>query len=182
MRLVLGAGGAAGENEDVQDIAVIHADPVKTPHHKVLKLLLEHTPASARALCRAVERHSPQWAKQLTDAGADANARPEPWKAPPLQMALEAPGTESPDTIGQRLLKVLLDAGANPNEPLGRPGMYQPLPLTAAADQGAGWAIRPLIEGGANVARAQAQVRKCGTRGNNNGTCNALVQLFAAGA
>ena len=56
--------------------------------------MLERTPPSARALTRAVDRLAPQWAKQLTDAGADANARPQPWEVPALQMAPRAPGTD----------------------------------------------------------------------------------------
>ena len=153
VRMLLEAGARQAGNEDVQDTAVYSTDPVTDSKHPILAILLEKMKPSTEALCRAIERKAPRWAEQLTRAGADPNAWSRRTETAPLLDALSAPGSADAGTLGPRLLKMLLDAGADPERPLFNEGGTNypgPTPLAWAVENGAWWAIPTLAGAGAD--------------------------------
>ena len=58
------------------------------------------------------------------------------------------------------MLSLLLDRGADPNSKCGEPGLHQPPVLVAAVEAGAVWAIRQLVDAGADLKEAREHVRR----------------------
>ena len=183
VRLLLDAGGRPAEGEDLQDHAVLSCDTVMEPHNRILALLLERLPASDAALNRAVDRQAPQWAAQLTAAGADPDVVDARTLHTPMAGALRAPGRNSAETLGPRLLKVLLDAGADPNLRIGGDkdtGLHNPTPLVSAVEHGSAWAVPMLVRAGADAGTARRYIEQHGVR-DGGARAHALTALYATG-
>ena len=67
-------------------------------------------------------------------------------------------------TTGSKMLELLLGRGADPNAACGLPGGYRPSVLVTALDAGSAWAVRRLIEGGADPDEAREHVCRHGVR------------------
>ena len=183
VRCLLREGAVPAPGEDLQDSAVLAYNPVERPHNDMLEMLLGYYPASDAALYRAVERGSPQWGKQLVDAGADPNAVNERGGERPIAPALRAVGTEDRDSVGRRLLTMLLDAGADPKARIAgddENAGYNPRALVYAVQAGAGWAVKPLITAGADAKSARFEIERYGLRTENK-LADAVKNLYKFG-
>lgn len=190
VRLLVAAGADVNpEGEALARHAVWSADPVLQPHHKVLEYLLgAGTEPGADAVVVALDRGSPQWAGQLLAAGADPNARDTRTAGvQPLDVVLRrnanAVGPADPDSLAMRSLNVLIEAGVDVNAEIGPENMHCRPPLLAAIEAGAAWAVRPLLEKGADPVRVMDLIGRHGVRsgdGKRSGTTEAIQQIVAA--
>ena len=168
------------ENENLARHAVQSADPVLNPHHTVLEALLTAgTEAAPDAVVAAFDRGAPQWAQQLLEAGADPNARDtRPSGEQPLAIVLRryAPGAApaDPDSTAMRSLRILLDWKVDVNAELGPENMYSRPPLLMAAEGGAAWAIRPLLEAGADPQETVNYLKRYGAQAHDRPTSNSF--------
>lgn len=140
----------AGENgeEDWADLAVLYHDHIAHPGTEILEAVLETgAPPTPRALGRATEEGMHQDVEVLLEAKANPNATDPRTGCTPLALCLRLVGDAArPDTIGPRMIRILLGAGADANGWCGREGGQRPRPLVAAIPEGADWAIGPLRE------------------------------------
>ena len=170
-----------------------YLDPVLDPENEILDLLLDHisiVTETDEALHRATERGAPQWAAQLTAHGANPNHLSPRTGCRALAQVLKNNANSSgiamsyrnswrasdPDGTGPRLLKVILEAGVDFAKPLRDHDQYPAMPLIAAVEYGAAWAIPILIKAGADPEPARAIIREHGVR---KGTPHAVLALFA---
>ena len=68
------------------------------------------------------------------------------------------------ETTGPKMLDLLLAFGADPNAACGQPGGHRPSVLVAALEAGSAWAIKALVDNGADIEEARNHVRKHGLR------------------
>ena len=139
-------------------------------------------PATAPTLARATEKGIHQDVEVLLEANADPNASDPRTGTRPLAMCFDLVGDASrAETIGPRMIRTLLGAGADPNAWSGREGGHRPRALVAAIEAGADWAVAPLREAGADVDEARTWMRRYGLRTHGRrpeGTIRALVRML----
>ena len=155
-------------DEDWAELAVLRGDYIKEPRPAILKALLDAgIGASAEALGRAVDQGIHQVAKLLLDSGADANGPNARTGLLPMAHTLSLPGrVEAADTIGPQMMRLLIDKGASVDALCGPPGMHRPMALVAAIERGQPWAVRCLLDAGADAEGARAHIRQYGVRTN----------------
>ena len=153
------------EDEDWSDMAIVHHDYIGHPDPDILRTLLELGARTTQdALCRSVSHGLHQAVELLLDHGVDPNERDEQTGETPLGWCVSTLGGTAGrmDTTGPAMLSLLLDCSADPTSVCGKPGMHQPPVLVAAVEAGAAWAIRQLIEAGADLKQAREHVRRHG--------------------
>ena len=184
VRLLLDHGATPRDDEDLPDIAVRYAPDFTT--NRLLDFLARSFPASSETLAAAIKRHKPEWAETLLEAGADPNEYSMRAGGRAMLAALKAPGDDRPDSVGPRLVSALVRHGARLDEPIGPGETNNPVPLDAAVELGAYWAIDLLIEHGADIDVALTSMsRRSGcTRlqdhHDGQGTVRAAAALFKA--
>ena len=149
VRLLVDHGAKPDENENLLDLAVESAQRMSQGH--LLGFLLEKFRPSSEALVGAIERQNVEWVELMLEAGADPNELSIRAGGRPLLAALKVAGDERPASIGQQIVRALVKHGADLHEPIGVRTKNNPLPLEAAVEVGAYWAIEPLIELGADI-------------------------------
>ena len=146
-------------------MGIEHHDYITNPDPDILRTLLEHgARATQNTLCRGVSHGLHQVVELLLDHDADPKRRDERTGETPLGWCVACLGGTAgrKDTTGPAMLSLLLDRSADPTRVCGEPGMHQPPVLVAAVEAGTAWAIRQLIEAGADLEQAREHVRRHG--------------------
>ena len=162
VRLLLDAGASpTPPREDLANTAVLYHDYVRNPRADVLELLLSGgVPATSKALYQALCKTAENAVEALLAAGADPNgAERSSGEPPPLGQTVKMAEEQ-----GKRLMKRLLAAGADIHAECGARRQYQRPYLVAAVENGATWAVRTLLEHGADRSAACAFIENHGLR------------------
>ena len=155
-------------DEDWAELAVLRSDHIKEPQPAILKTLLDAgIGASAEALSRAIDQGIHQVAELLLNSGADANKPNTRTGLLPMAHTLSLPGrVRATNTIGPQMMRLLIDKGASVDARCGPPGMHHPIALVAAIERGQLWAVRCLLDAGADAEGARTHIRQYGVRTN----------------
>ena len=193
VRMLLDAGACPLGAEDPCDLAVLYGDPVRDPRNEILDLVLAHiktTTETDEALHRAAERGAAEWAERLTAHGADPNHVSTRTYSRALKAVLKhhhVPATgdharkhgwreHDANAPAVKLLRTMIEAGADLSKPLDVNRTYPDTPLLAAVEYGAAWAVPILIRAGADPEPARKEIREHGLR---RGSPHAVLALFA---
>ena len=133
IRQLLDAGAKHNPaSEDWADTAVTHTNTeisdLPGDASSILRTLLNHgVPPTPRTFCRAIEKGRHTAVKHLIAAGADIHATRLINSTSPIECCLQLPGSiRNQYTTGPQMLRILLDAGYNPNAPCSRPAPSPP--------------------------------------------------------
>ena len=168
------------EDEDWCDLAIVAHDYIAHPDPEILRALLNaRANPTQGALCRSIAQGVEAAVEVLLVYGADPNRTDERTGNTPLGWCVSTLGgaPDQNDGTGPRILKLLLDRDADPNGVCGEPRRYQPTVLIAALEAGSAWAVRRLIEAGANLDAARTHVRQHGMQNHADNAARVVEAL-----
>ena len=168
VRMLLAHRPTPADDEDWAATAIRHSRREQTEKipecTTILRAVLKAgAPATPAALQAAVKDGRYVAALDLIRHGADPMATHQGYPIACDVFALVG-YTDDSETLGPRMLRVLLDNGLDPDVPCGPQGMYRPPALAYAIERGAAWALRPLIDEGADVHAVKRLIAKNGLR------------------
>ena len=181
VRMLLQAGARMPEQEDWAFTAILHTPAeLVEKYPTILRMVLANSaPATDAAIHAAVSAGLHVAVENLLSHGARPDASHQSF---PLMTKVLALGghTQDSQTIGPRMLAILLNAGASADAPCGPPHKYAPPALAYAIECGSTWAIRPLIAAGADTAALAKIIASDGLRIEHSPHCGPPSAIAAA--
>ena len=181
IRMLLQAGATMPQEEDWSMTAILHTpSDLVEKYPTILRMLLAHSarPTDA-AMHAAVSSGLHTAVENLLSHGGRSDAFHQ--SCPLMAKVLALGGhTQNSQTIGPRMLAILLNAGASPDAPCGPPRKYAPPALAYAIERGSTWAIRPLIAAGADTAAVAKIIASDGLRIEHAPHCGPPSAIAAA--